>query len=149
MVDFINEVEKFIRRRDNGEFIVTPIAREAKYLYIKPSSDSPIERLKNTMPLSDCLANSLKTYIFNTDENAKLDLAITCYNWINTAWSCGALQEGQGLASKLDECREEKGQIEKELIILSSQYNALQKQFEKFTKTVKLKTKRDVEKEGT
>jgi hypothetical protein len=70
-------------------------------------------------------------------------LANYCLLWINRAFSYGVIQEGQGLAEKLDECREEKNQFKKELSVLSMKYLALQKQHEEFKKHVGLKSKAD------
>ena len=153
MVDFIAEVDKFIKKRNNGEFAVTPIASQLYYEFRKvPYKDPVLESMMKAIRgaetdrilLGDCLAISIKEYELNTNKPQKRRLAKKCYNWINTAWSIGAMQEGQGLGRQLDECREEKEATQKELETLSADYKRLENQLH----AIRLRFNLESEEEG-
>jgi hypothetical protein len=136
----IEEVEKFIRRLNDGEFIISTKTTE---LFYATRDESPYEQYKHRRTLSDTLADVINTYVLNEDNLKKSQLAKNCRAWIEKAWTAGVIQEGQGLVKKLDECREEKNQMEKELSMLSQKYLTLQGEFALFKKTVGLKSKAD------
>ena len=136
----IREVEKFIRRLNDGEFIISTKATE---LYYATRDGSSFEQHVHRTTLSDILAETINAYILKKGNSSKLRLAKNCRAWIQKAWTAGVIQEGQGLAKKLDECREEKNQMEKEFQALSRNYLVLQEEFRLFKKTVGLKSKAD------
>lgn len=128
MVDYIEETEKFIKKRNNGEFVVTPIATQIYYSYKMPDGTPALRVWAYRALLADCLSNSIMEYESSTKEDLKLPLAQECYKWISIAWNTGAIKEGTGLAKQLADCREEKESIQNELATLSEDYKRLQNQ---------------------
>jgi hypothetical protein len=134
LVDFIAEVEEFIKRRDDGEFAFNSTTMRLEYDTME--TEKGIVQLKNRIALGDWLSLSLKHYFFNENKNAntKLALAKEAYRWISIAWNNGAIQEGQGTARKLSECREHCADLEKKLEELSEKYLEATRKIEMFEK---------------
>lgn len=135
MVDFIEEVEKFIKRRDNGEFTINPqVTNNIWYPYKVPKGVPKGFEQPYRQTLSDCLADSIQDYISNMSTEMKLGFARECYKWINAAWSTGAIEEGQGLLAKLEGCKAINAELEKRLQELSEKYLEATKKVEMFEK---------------
>lgn len=134
--DILKDVDKFIQRLNDGIFIVSPKATDLWY-------DVEGQDISN---LSDILSKVINEYRLNEDSQKKPHLARNCIIWIQKALTTGVIHEGEGLAKKLDECREEKNQMKKELNSLSMNYLTLQGEYETFKKRVGLKNKADWEK---
>jgi uncharacterized coiled-coil DUF342 family protein len=70
----------------------------------------------------------------STNLEEKRILAKNCRGWIQTMWLSGAIQEGQGVAKKLVECRAENTELQKKLTELSEKYLEAIKKVEMFEK---------------
>lgn len=140
MSTIIEKVEIFIQRLHDLDYTITPEATEI--WYSDPSR--PLDR-KN---LADHLANVISRYLREKDnEQDRFHCAQLCSLWINRAFACGVIKEGQGLARQLAECREKNIQLENDLEKLSVQYLQLQRTHEEFTKRIRLPDETDLEKD--
>lgn len=129
MSSIIEKVETFIQRLHDLDYSIAPEA--IKIIYDFPS--------KEKKSLTDCLANAIYEYEANKDnEQVKLHYAQLCLIWINRAFACGVIEEAQGLAKKLGECRERNTQLERDIETLSVQYLQLQREHEEFMKRIRL-----------
>ena len=141
MSSIIERVETFIQRLNDLDYVIVPEATKILYSSALPFS-------KERRPLSDCLANAISEYQMNKDnEKDRFDFAHACSVWINRGFTCGVIQEGQGLARKLKECQEKNVQLEKDIEKLSEEYVNLKKLHEmaQFAKYVELPREGDSE----
>jgi predicted nuclease with TOPRIM domain len=74
------------------------------------------------------------------NKQIKHNAAISCLLWIERAFACGVIREGQGLIKKLDEANQEKKVLEQELATLADGYKELEKEFKEFKKRVNLQS---------
>jgi len=96
------------------------------------------------------IVNSLSIYEYEKNKEYKqtrLGYARICLLWINRAYAQGVVNEGQGLAGKLKECREKQAKLENELETISRQYLSLKTEYEAFASRLKLTDENDLEKE--
>jgi hypothetical protein len=121
--DDIDKIETFIRRLNAGEFVFTSKATEVRYVYNRQETDTIVQLRLKYIPLSDCLNNALNDFrCEKQDTTRKRYLASKCQSWIQVAWLNGAIQEGQGLTKKLEECKAENTRMQRELEELSAKY---------------------------
>lgn len=120
--DYIEEVETFLRRLRDGVLVFTSKATELRYLNRPSPFDNLLQYGLKTMSLSDCLNNALNAYSRARQEMEKKYMAKECHEWIQLAWLNGAIQEGQGLTKKLEECKAENIRMQQELADLSAKY---------------------------
>lgn len=140
MNDLIEKVETFIQRINDMEFIITKEA--SKLIYSNPSGP------KEEKSLADSLANGIYLYEQNRNhDEKKLASARLCNVWINRAFTQGVVQEGQGLAKQLKECREENAQLERDNKVLSENYLNLKMMYEAFASQLDVYNENDLEDE--
>lgn len=132
MSGITEEVDRFIRRLHDMDYRVT---LEATQLWFSPPSTFPSLALAKRRTLSDNLANAIAMYQENRDdERVRLRFAQECSVWINKAFSCGVIEEGLGLARKLEECEEMNTQLKTDLKKLSIEHMKLRKEHEEVMK---------------
>ena len=119
MSSIIEKVETFIQRLHDMDYIITPEATKIIYR----SQSNPLD---NRL-LSDLLGTAISEYEKNRNsDELRLGYAQRCLLWINKGFACGVVKESQGLARKLEECREKNAQLERDLERLSLEYLQLQ-----------------------
>ncbi len=139
MSEAIERVETFIRRIHDLEYVFTPEAREMYFTNIKGEKDRS---------LADWLSRRIFSYEQNREDKAQqLFYAKLCLLWINRAFACGVVQEGEGLARKLKECREKNVQLERHNKVLSEEYLNLKLKYEDFTSRMNVLDENDLEDE--
>ena len=145
MSSIIEKVEIFIQRLHDLDYAIAP---EATKIWYYPTSTSTLTPPKKGRSLADSLANAITEYEGKKcDERSRVIYAHICLIWVNRAFSSGVIKEGQGLARKLKECQEKNAQLERDIEKLSIDYLNLQRQYEEFTKRVRLPDESDLENE--
>lgn len=140
MSEIIEKVETFIQRLHDLDYIITP---EAATIIYSSKSDM-FER----GTLSSYLSRRITEYEENKDEGStKQSYARICHLWMIRAFSCGVVQEGNGLARKLKECREKNVQLERHNKVLSEEYLNLKMIYEDFTSRMTILDENDLEKQ--
>ena len=95
-IKIIKRVETFIQRIHDLDYVIKPEARNIIYKGFVGSE----MRIRS---LSDFLSGAIAHF-----ETAKtLKNAISCLYWIDKAFSCGVVQEGEGLISKNEKLKKE------------------------------------------
>lgn len=127
----IEKVDDFVRKYHDLDYVIDSRAMEIWY----GSSESSIFDRKRTN-LTDHLANAISMYDGSKDDNEqnRLVAASVCLIWINRAFACGVVKEGQGLARKLRETEERNVQLQKDLEKLSADYLNLKARLDQFSK---------------
>jgi hypothetical protein len=131
MSSIIEKVETFIQRLHDLDYVIDPKA--STLIFGIPS------RLSESMLLSDFLAKKISEYEENRDnERNKLTYALSCLMWINRAFTCGVIHEGQGLARKLKECQEKNTKLDSDLERVSMEYLRLKEESGILARNLKL-----------
>ncbi len=120
--DAVESVDTFIRRLRDLDLVIDPQAQYLAYYHKKTRQP--------TGYFSDLLANAITKYEANRNPQIKGTLAEICLIWINRAFSCGLIKEGEGLITKLRECQEKNAHLERENKLIATAYKELQDKHE-------------------
>jgi hypothetical protein len=124
MSSIIEKVETFIQRLHDLDYVIDQTA--TNIWYGRPPPYPTL--IDNRTNLADNLSNAITDYEANKgNEQLKLASASRCLMWINKAFACGVIKEGEGLARKLKECQEKNVRLEKDVEKLSIDYLNLKK----------------------
>lgn len=115
------KIDTFIQRCHDLDYVILP---EARTLFFDMSTGAQ-------KSLIDILAEAISKYTENREnERLKQVTAEMCFLWINKAFICGVVREGDGLARKLKEANEKALLLQKDMEKLSADYLSLKKQYE-------------------
>lgn len=120
--DLIKEVETFIRRYKDLDYVVFPEAGEMMF-----------EGEEGESCLSDFLAGSISTY----EEKRDIKSAIYCSYCINKALACGVIKTGEGLISKNEACSKKTTNHSKENEILKKKLEEVNRELNDAKKRIK------------
>jgi hypothetical protein len=107
-------VESFIQGIHDSDIIIDQSARNIPFM--KYESGQPPQQRN----LADVLALMIETYHEHKNDNFKEFYAKMCARWIEKARIFGVVKEGEGLTSKLKDCKSEKEELQKTLEEISN-----------------------------
>jgi hypothetical protein len=102
----VEMVESFIQGLHDSDIIIEQSARNIPFTKYE-SGQAPQQR-----NLADVLAIMIETYHEHKNDNFKEFSAEICARWIEKARIFGVVKEGEGLTSKLRECKSEKEELQ-------------------------------------
>lgn len=122
----IAEVEDFIRRLHDGDYIISKEAHKIEFSKPRDGAVGLVSR-KEIGNLADRLAHAMSIYEVNKGKSSlRRTSAISCLMWINRAFSWGVIKEGKGLLTRLKKCQERNLQLETDIQQITSDYISLQ-----------------------
>lgn len=120
------EVDTFIRRLYDLEYVIDPRADDLRYVD---------RENRNLGSLSDALSQTLIAYQENrTNPKDKIHSAIAMQAVIAKLYANGVVKPGEGLRRKLSECSNKNIELENDLKKLSIEYLQLQERYNELEK---------------